>query len=98
MNNSIKLTIIKILKDTIDKIENDECSLDDEEILSIAKNLVHIKLNIEQTYNYIHVSRATLNRMIIDGRVPTPKKTLGGDKYWFQDELDDYIKEHKQIN
>ena len=36
--------------------------------------------------------------MIIDGRIPTPKKTLGGDKYWFQDELDDYIKEHKQIN
>lgn len=31
MNNSIKLTIIKILKDTVDKIENDECSLDDEE-------------------------------------------------------------------
>lgn len=45
MNNSIKLTIIKILKDTINKIENDECSLDDEEILSIAKNLIHIKLN-----------------------------------------------------
>ena len=70
MNNSIKLTIIKILKDTIDKIENNECSLDDEEILSIAKNLIHIKLNIEQTCNYIHVSRATLNRMIIDGRIP----------------------------
>lgn len=96
MNNSIKLTIIKILKDTIDKIENDECSLDDEEILSIAKNLVHIKLNIEQTCNYIHVSRATLNRMIIDGRVPTPNKTLGGDKYWFQDELDDYNIELKE--
>ena len=47
MNNSIKLTIIKILKDTIYKIENNECSLDDEEILSIAKNLIHIKLNIE---------------------------------------------------
>lgn len=31
MNNSIKLTIIKILKDTINKIENNECSLDDEE-------------------------------------------------------------------
>lgn len=98
MNNSIKLTIIKILKDTINKIENDECSLDDEEILSIAKNLIHIKLNIEQTCNYINVSRATLNRMIIDGRLPKPKKTLDGDKYWFQDELDDYIKEHKQIN
>lgn len=34
--------------------------------------------------------------MIIDGRVPTPKKTLGGDKYWFQDELDDYNIELKE--
>lgn len=97
MNNSIKLTIIKILKDTIHKIENNECALDDDEILSIAKNLVHVKLNIEQACRYINVSRATLNRMIIDGRIPQPKKTLGGDKYWFQDELDDYINRHKQI-
>lgn len=95
MNNSIKLTIIKILKDTIHKIENNECVLDDTEILGIAKNLVHIKLNIEQTCRYINVSRATLNRMIIDGRIPKPKKTLGGDKYWFQDELDSYINRHK---
>ena len=35
--------------------------------------------------------------MIVDGRIPKPKKTLGGDKYWFQDELDDYIKEYKQV-
>ena len=97
MNNSIKLTIIKILKDVLHKVENNECALDDEEVLSIAKNLVHVKLNIEQTCNYISVSRATLNRMIIDGRLPRPKKTLGGDKYWYQDELDDYLKEHKQI-
>lgn len=69
MNNSIKLTIIKILKDVLHKVENNECALDDEEILSIAKNLVHVKLNIEQTCNYISVSRATLNRMIIDGLV-----------------------------
>lgn len=95
MNNSIKLTIIKILKDTIHKIENNECVLDDTEILDIAKNLVHIKLNIEQTCRYINVSRATLNRMIIDGRIPKPKKTLGGDKYWFQDELDSYINRHE---
>lgn len=95
MNNSIKHIIIKILKDTIHKIENNECALDDDEILAIAKNLIHIKLNIEQTCRYINVSRATLNRMIIDGRIPKPKKTLGGDKYWFQDELDNYINEHK---
>ncbi len=97
MNDSIKHIIIKILKDVIYKIENNECALDNEEILAIAKNLTHIKLNIEQTCHYINVSRATLNRMIVDGRIPKPKKTLGGDKYWFQDELDDYIKEYKQV-
>ena len=38
--------------------------------------------------------------MIIDGRLPKPKKTLGGDKYWFQDELDedydDYDDDYKR--
>lgn len=67
MNNSIKHIIIKILKDTIHKIENNECALDDDEMLDIAKNLVYIKLNIEQTCHYINISRATLNRMMIDG-------------------------------
>ena len=46
MNNSIKLTIIKILKDTIDKIENDECSLDDEEIMMIMMMIINVHLDI----------------------------------------------------
>lgn len=98
MTPAIKKMILKILKDTYNKIENDTCSLDEDEILSLANTLTHVKLNIEQTCKYINCSRATLHRMIIDGRIPKPKKTFGGDKYWFQDELDDYIKEHKQIN
>lgn len=50
MNNSIKLTIIKILKDTIDKIENDECSLD-------AKlDDYNIELKENQLYDYVYVA------------------------------------------
>ena len=33
--------------------------------------------------------------MIFDGRVPKPYKELGGKEYWYQDELDNYIKNHK---
>ena len=87
--------ILKILKDTYNKIENDTCSLDEDEILNLANILTHVKLNIEQTCKHINCSRATLNRMIFNGRVPKPYKESGGKEYWYQDELDDYIKNHK---
>ena len=68
MTPAIKKMILKILKDTYNKIENDTCGLDEDEILSLANTLTHIKLNIDQTCKYINCSRATLHRMIIDGR------------------------------
>ena len=33
--------------------------------------------------------------MIFDGRVPKPYKESGGKEYWYQDELDYYIRNHK---
>ena len=95
MTPAIKKMILNILKDTYNKIENDTCGLDEDEILNLANTLTHVKLNIEQTCKYINCSRATLNRMIFDGRVPKPYKELGGKEYWYQDELDNYIRNHK---
>lgn len=95
MNVVVKRMILKILKDTYNKIENDTCGLDDEELLSLANNLIHVKLNIEKTCKHLNCSRATLNRMIIDGRVPLPHKEPGGKEYWYQDELDAHIMTHK---
>ena len=95
MTPAIKKMILKILKDIYNKIENDTCGLDEDEILNLANTLTHVKLNIEQTCKYLNCSRATLNRMIVDGRVPKPYKESGGKEYWYQDELDNYIKNHK---
>ena len=95
MNVIIKKMILKILKDTYNKIESDTCGLDEDEILNLANTLTHVKLNIEQTCKHLNCSRATLNRMIFDGRVPKPYKEPGGKEYWYQDELDNYIKSHK---
>jgi predicted DNA-binding transcriptional regulator AlpA len=53
--------------------------------------MLHIKLNAEQTCRFLNCSRATLSRMINDGRVPRPYKEAGGKEYWYQDELEDYI-------
>ena len=95
MNAIIKTMLIKILKDIQHKIETDTCGLDEEELISVMNILTHVKLNIEQTCKYLNCSRATLNRMIFDGRVPKPNKESGGKEYWYQDELDNYIRNHK---
>lgn len=45
---------------------------------------------------HLNVSRSTLTRMVTDGRIPHPRKTLGGDKYWWQDEVENHIAEYKE--
>lgn len=95
MTPTIKKIILKILKDTYNRIENDTCGLDEEELLDLGNKLIHVKLNIEQTCKHLNCSRSTLNRMIFDYRVPKPYKESGGKEYWYQDELDNYIRNHK---
>ena len=95
MNSITKKLILKILKDTYNRIENDTCGLDEEELLDLGNKLIHVKLNIEQTCKHLNCSRSTLNRMIFDCRVPKPYKESGGKEYWYQDELNNYIRNRK---
>lgn len=91
-----KKAIATIFRQIADKIENDTYEVDDEELFELADKLIHRKLNSEQMCHHLNVSSATLTRMIADGRVPKPKKTLGGSKYWWQDEVDNYRREHTE--
>lgn len=88
--------IAKIFREFADKIENGTCAVDTETLTEIANNMIHIKLNSEQLANYIHVSRATITRMVADGRLPPPHKSAGEDKYWYQDEVYNHIAEYKR--
>lgn len=91
--------IARILREIATKIENDTCEVDLEELSLITDRFIHTKLNIEETCRELNTTRGTLHRMIADGRVPPPKKTLGGEKYWWKDELynhiDSYNRKHK---
>lgn len=81
MNLLTNAAIAKIFRMFADKIENGTCAVDAETLTDIANKMIHIKLTAEQLANYLHVSRATLFRMIIDGRIPHPYKSPGEDKY-----------------
>lgn len=89
-----KTAIAAIFRKVADKIESNTCELDDKELTEIANVLIHRKLNAEQLAHHLGVSRSTITRMVIDGRIPHPHKTLGGDKYWWQDEVEESINEY----
>ncbi len=88
-----KIAIAAIFRKIADAIESNTCELDDRELTEIANMLVHRKLNAEQLAHHLGVSRSTITRMVADGRIPHPRKTLGGDKYWWQDEVEESIAE-----
>lgn len=91
-----KKVIAAIFRQIAQRIEDATCEVDDRELTEIANMLIHRKLNAEQLARHINVSRSTLTRMVADGRIPHPRKTLGGDKYWWQDEVENHIAEYKE--
>lgn len=91
-----KKAIAAIFRKIADKIEAGTCELNDLELTEIANMLVHRKLNAEQVAHHLGVSRTTITRMIADGRIPRPRKTLGGEKYWWQDEVENSIAEYNK--
>lgn len=91
-----KKSIAAIFRKIADKIEAGTCEVDDRELTEIANMLVHRKLNAEQLSHHLGVSRSTITRMVTDGRIPHPYKTRGGDKYWWQDEVENSIAEYNQ--
>ena len=91
-----KKVIAAIFRQIPQRIEDDTCEVDDRELTEIANMLIHRKLNAEQLARHLNVSRSTLTRMVTDGRIPHPRKTLGGEKYWWQDEVENHIAEYKE--
>lgn len=91
-----KKAIAAIFRKIADKIEAGTCELNDLELPEVANILVHRKLNAEQVAHHLGVSRTTITRMVADGRIPHPRKTLGGEKYWWQDEVENSIAEYNK--
>lgn len=96
MRKLTNIAIASIFRDFANKIENGTCDVDVETLTDIANKMIHIKLTAEQTCEHLGVSRATLTRMVADGRVPRPHKERGGKEYWYQDEVDDSIEAYKK--
>ena len=94
MLNVIKELLLKI----VDDIDTGNSNLSDEESLEVIKSLrkytrKDTPLSKYQAYTYLNMSRAKIDNMVREGKLPKGKKVAGfKELIWYKRDLNKYIK------
>ena len=89
---AIKEELLKI----VDNIDAGNSNISEEEgayIISTLKSFTEkdIPMSKYQAFNYLHISRATFDNLVREGKIPQGKKQQGFNKLqWFKKDLDAY--------
>ena len=85
----IKNIIVKLLRETADKIEVGNCELSDTEAMDIMSVLSHRAMSKEDACIYLNISRSRFDDLVREGKLPKGKKRRGfKELVFYQDELD----------
>lgn len=85
---ALKKMLVRMLKDTANKIETGTCEMTETEAMDIMKVLAHESLSKEQACNYLNMSRSKFDAMVAEGKLPKGKKIAGWRELrWYKDEL-----------
>lgn len=88
MQETLKKLLIKLLRETANKIESDNCELSDQEMTDIMGIMSHRVLSKEQACSYLNLSRSRFDDLVREGRIPKGRKRRGfKELIWFEDEL-----------
>lgn len=87
----IKL-IVKLLRETADKIEDGTCDLSEEEQSDILSLVTHKAISKEEACNFLNISRSKFDNLVRLGDLPRGRKRRGyKELVWYEDELRDYL-------
>lgn len=95
------LTLLsKELRNLADRIDSGNTYLTEEEqmeIIQFVKGFEKDKpMSKYQAFNYLHISRATFDNLVKEGKIPQGQKQQGfNELQWFQKDLDAYRKANK---
>jgi hypothetical protein len=88
MNNFLKKAVVKLLKETADKIDSGNCELNEEQAMDIMSVLGHEVLSKDEAYSYLNLSRSRFDDLIREGVIPKGRKRRGfKELIWYKDEL-----------
>lgn len=86
---SLKKTVVRLLRDTANKIDSGNCEISEEEAMVIVNNTTHIAISKETACRHLNMSRSKFDDLIRQGKIPEGRKRVGfKEKIWFKDELD----------
>ena len=92
--------LLKVIKEELLKIvyniDTGNSNISEEECNSIISTLKaftekDIPMSKYQAFNYLHISRATFDNLVREGKIPQGKKQQGfNELQWFKKDLDTY--------
>jgi hypothetical protein len=95
MNILLKVIKEELLK-IVDNIDAGNSNISEEEGASIISALKAFTekdtpMSKYQAFNYLHISRATFDNLVREGKIPQGKKQQGfNELQWFKKDLDSY--------
>lgn len=88
MQETLKKLLVKLLRETANKIESNNCELSDQEMTDIMGIMSHRVLSKEQACSYLNLSRSRFDDLVREGKLPKGRKRRGfKELVWFEDEL-----------
>lgn len=90
---NLKSLVADYLRKSADDLDNDMCSLTDEEVKTLATQLLHIELNKSEAADLLNISTRTFDRKIKNGEIPKGQHIRGSKELvWYEDEIVNNIK------
>ena len=95
MNVLLKVIKEELLK-IVDNIDTGNSNISEKKCNSIISTLKSftekdVPMSKYQAFNYLHISRATFDNLVREGKIPQGKKQQGfNELQWFKKDLDTY--------
>lgn len=98
MNTYIQKKIVKILRECIDKINNDKCEINEEQAMLIMSVLSHEPLSKDTACETLHLNRSKFDELVRKNILPKGKNRKGfKELVWYKDEIVDKYQEYKVL-
>ena len=91
----VKDNLVKILRETADKIDAGNSEIDEEQAVKIMELIAHKTLTKEEAAMHLHIWPSRFDALIREGKIPKGRKKLGQkNKIWYLDEIENsqYVK------
>lgn len=85
---ALKKLVIKLLRETADKIDAGTCEISESEAMDIMSVLSHQVMSKEDACIYLNISRSRFDDLVREGKLPKGRKRRGfKELVFYKDEL-----------